>query len=121
MRDLNIEILTSEELRSTLLVKVGGYLDADTVQIFNDRISEDMSEQVDRVILLMRDLIYISSAGIGSIMGWAKRMDESKGSMILVSPSDKVYKILDLLGFTRVLKILEAGDERIRDLGLTDI
>ena len=55
----------------------------------------------------LKQLSYISSAGIGAIMSLLQRLRRSSGNLALLNPSQKVYKILDLLGFTEMFKIID--------------
>lgn len=111
VRSLDLKIIPPDEGGEFLIVEMIGFLDADTVQIFNQRVREHLTDNVQRLILNLKDLVYISSAGIGSMMGWAQWMRENNnGRLILAQPLPKVYKILDLLGFTRVVEIVDSLD-----------
>jgi len=54
-----------------------------------------------------KDLNYISSAGMGIIMGYLDEIREKKGDIKLCSVSERVYEIFDLVGFTDIYDFVE--------------
>ncbi len=111
MRSLELKIHPPDVGGEFLIVELVGYLDADTVQLLNQRVSENITGEVTCLIFQLEQLVYISSAGIGAFMGWAQMLRESGGRLVLVQPSTKIYKILELLGFTRVVDIVNSLEE----------
>lgn len=86
-----------------------GYIDAHTVIEFEKAIHTAIDAGLKHIILDISGLSYISSAGIGAMMGLARKLAQSGGELVLMTPSPKVFAILDGLGFTRIFKI--ADDE----------
>ena len=111
MRSLELKVHPPDAGGEFLIVELIGYLDADTVQILNQRVSESLTEEVTCLIFQLEQLVYISSAGIGAFMGWAQLLRDGGGRLVLVQPSAKIYKILELLGFTRVVDIVDALEQ----------
>lgn len=58
-----------------------------------------------RVILDCAKLDYISSAGLGALIGFARRARENEGDLKLAGLSEKILTIVELLGFDKILKI----------------
>lgn len=86
-----------------------GYIDAHTVIEFERAIHTAIDAGLKFIILDISGLSYISSAGIGAMMGLARKLSQAGGELVLMTPSPKVFAILDGLGFTRIFKI--ADDE----------
>src|SRR5688500_16802901 len=86
-----------------------GYIDAHTVIEFEKAMHASIDSGRNCVILDISGLSYISSAGIGAMMGLARKLGQRGGNLVLLNPSPKVFAILDGLGFTRIFKI--ASDE----------
>jgi anti-sigma B factor antagonist len=57
------------------------------------------------VILDFSSLEYISSAGLGVLMGFIEEVRSDGGDMKFASVPDKIYHVLDLLGFPIVFTI----------------
>lgn len=101
--DLNILLGTKEKIFS--IIELSGYLDAHTVNMFENRLGEILEAGEKHVVLDLRGLNYISSAGIGALMSLTQQLRKNRGDLVLLRPNKKVYKILDLLGFTRIFNV----------------
>jgi len=100
----------------TLVVEVAGFLDAHTVVEFERRMNELIGNGARRIVLDLSKLNYISSAGIGVIMSLVQRLRHDSGDVVLMRPTQKVYKILELLGFTRIFRITASEQEAMAGL-----
>ena len=94
---------------SCVIYDLKGYIDAHTVIEFEKAIYSAIDTGIKCIILDISGLSYVSSAGIGAMMGLARKLGQSGGDLVLLNPSPKVFAILDGLGFTRIFKI--ASDE----------
>jgi len=94
-----------------------GYLDAHTVNDFESFMDESIEKGMHRFLLDVSELNYISSAGIGAIMSLTQRLRRAEGELVLFRPSEKVFKILDKLGFTKIFRLAQSADEARRLLG----
>jgi anti-sigma B factor antagonist len=89
------------------LIELSGQLDAHTAPDF-ERFLEDRvtTEGKSKLILDFSNLEYISSAGLGVLMGLISEVREKSGDMKLIRVPEKIYHVLDLLGFPIVFQIL---------------
>lgn len=92
---------------ATARIRVEGFLDAHTALEFERQMDELFKKQCYNVHVNLQDLSYISSAGIAALMGLTKRCRENEGDLFIHHPTDKVLKILELLGFTRIFTIIQ--------------
>ncbi len=60
-----------------------------------------------------RELDYIGSAGLGALIGFAKQAREHAGDLRLFNVPERIFKIIDLLGFTKVLKVHQTEDDAV--------
>jgi anti-anti-sigma factor len=107
----------AEGLTGIVVVKVSGFLDAHTVDSFERRMDELLEQSQNRLIMDLGALNYMSSAGIGAMMVLLQQLRRRQGDMVIMQPSAKVYKILDLLGFTRIFNITDNRDNALKMLG----
>ena len=107
--DLNVRVEAREKNYS--IIELAGFLDAHTVNTFEAHLDEILQEGPNRIVIDMSQLIYISSAGIGTLMALTQRLRKGMGDMVLLQPNDKVYKILDLLGFTKIFNVALKEEE----------
>lgn len=101
--DLNVRVETSNQSYTT--IELTGFLDAHTVNTFESRIEEIVSSGQRQMVIDLKGLNYISSAGIGALMALTQRLRRESGDMVLLQPNEKVFKILDLLGFTKIFNV----------------
>jgi anti-sigma B factor antagonist len=94
------------------VIELSGQLDAHTAPDF-ERFLEDRvrSERKVRLILDFKDLDYISSAGLGVLMGLIEEVRTQSGDMKLAALPEKIYHVLDLLGFPVVFQIYPNVEE----------
>jgi anti-sigma B factor antagonist len=118
LKPFSIESVESDSSGETgadiLQVRVTGYLDAHTVSTFEKTMEDLLKPDRRRVIMDLADLNYISSAGIGALMVLLQQLRRRQGDMVLLQPSPKVFKILDLLGFTKIFHIAQDRDSAMR-------
>ncbi|MGB9691516.1 MAG: STAS domain-containing protein [Candidatus Sumerlaeaceae bacterium] len=95
-----------------------GYIDAHTVIEFEKAVENVIASGTNRVILEMSALSYVSSAGIGAMMALARKLSQDGGDLVLLSPTQKVYTILEGLGFTKIFKIANTQHEALQKLKL---
>ena len=118
MKPFSIETTEPADGSSQVVeVRVSGYLDAHTVVSFERTMEDLLGRQYHKFILDLADLNYISSAGIGALMVLLQQLRRRQGDMVLLAPSPKVFKVLDLLGFTRVFQIADDRAGALKALG----
>lgn len=97
----------------SVVAEIDGYLDAHTVIGFETQMNSLIEAGARRIIIDLEKLNYISSAGIGALIGLVQRLRRAGGDLVLVRPSQKVHKILNLLGFTEIFRIASNEDEAL--------
>lgn len=102
MKDFHIE----KETRDTVqLVRLGGSLDMYSFPRLETQLNALFQQSQYRIVLDCRDLDYIGSAGLGALIGFAKQAREHHGDLKLLNVPERIYKIIELLGFTKVLQV----------------
>ena len=69
-----------------------------------DEIIEDCVNNYESVILDLKDLNYITSAGLRSILSLHKKMSK-KGGLVIKGINEAILEIFDFTGFTDILNI----------------
>jgi anti-sigma B factor antagonist len=91
-----------------------GHLDAHHVERFEQEIRRIMENRVMRIVINCENLDYISSAGMGVIMGYLDEIREKMGDIKLCCVNNQVYDIFDLVGFTDIYDFLKDENTAIR-------
>ncbi len=84
-----------------------GHLDAHNVERFEKEMLKLIGSEVVNIVVNCKELNYISSAGMGIIMGYLDEIREKGGDIKLCSVDRRVYEIFDLVGFTEIYDFLE--------------
>lgn len=108
MPELSIDV--SELPDNQSLVKLGGFLDAHTFEQLDESLQDIFSSDIYKVIVDLSGVEYISSAGAGVFIGSLALAQEKGGNIILVSPTENVQEVFDLLGLSQIFTICENID-----------
>jgi len=95
---------------TTVIVKPFKTLDNNNAHEMVDIITAVQEEGYKMIIVDMSDLEFLSSAGVGSILGTIENSREAGGDIILCSVPDSINHILEVLDLTDYLTIRESKD-----------
>ena len=102
MKDFRID----HEMRGAVeIVRLTGSLDMYSFPRLETQLTTLFQQGHFAVLLDCRDLDYIGSAGLGALIGFAKQSREKGGDLKLLNVPERIYKIIELLGFTKVLQV----------------
>ncbi|MFH1359531.1 MAG: STAS domain-containing protein [Candidatus Omnitrophota bacterium] len=88
-------------------VDLSGSLDSETYQQLEEELNELIDEKTKAVILDMKGVDYISSAGIGVIMGAQKALKNKFATLTLVNLQPQIKKVLDVMKILPVIDIFD--------------
>ena len=86
-----------------LIISLAGRLDTNTALDLEKELSS--LDNVKKLIFDLRNLEYISSAGLRIILSCQKTM-ANKGEMIIKNPTDNVKEVFEITGFADILTIV---------------
>ena len=89
---------------NTLNLKIIGRLDTNTAPELEKNIKGEV-EAATSINLDLKDLDYISSAGLRTVLVLHKSMTSKKGSLVVLHPKDEVMEVFDMTGFSSFLSI----------------
>lgn len=87
----------------TLTIKVSGRLDTATAPQLDEELKESI-EGVEKLVMDLEDLEYISSAGLRVLLSAQKTMNK-QGTMEVTGVNDAVMEIFEVTGFSEILTI----------------
>ena len=102
MKDFRIE---KEAHGKVQLLHLSGSLDMYSFSRLESQINSFFQQGQYWIVLDCRDLDYIGSAGLGALIGFAKQAREHSGDVKLLNVPERVFKIIELLGFSKVLQV----------------
>jgi anti-sigma B factor antagonist len=110
MAEFNATIINKGEVS---IINLAGFLDAHTAPALENKFTELIDQSKFKIVVNFKDLVYISSAGLGVFMAYIEKVRNNDGDIKLTSMSDKVFNIFDLLGFPLLYEIFDSEDEAI--------
>lgn len=97
-----------------VILSLQGQLDAHTAPEFERILEQHLRDQrQNSFILNFKDLDYISSAGLGVLMGLIEEVRAKGGDIRLCELPEKIFHVLDLLGFPVVFRIFSTTEEAV--------
>jgi anti-anti-sigma factor len=105
--------LNEERLDEVTALSVKGRIDSTTAAQFGQRLDAVVAVPSGRLVVDLRDLDYISSAGFRVLLVAAKRADETGSRLVLCGLSSKVRQLFDVGGFLDLFSITASRDEAI--------
>ena len=102
MKDFRIE---REARGNVQLIRLTGSLDMYSFPRLETQINTLFQQNQFAVLLDCRELDYVGSAGLGALIGFAKQAREKGGDVKLLNVPERIFKIIELLGFTKVLQV----------------
>jgi anti-sigma B factor antagonist len=91
--------------KNTLVINPGKVLDNNNAHEMADAISTAQAEGYKHIILDMRELEFLSSAGVGSILSAVDISRGKGGDIVLCNASEKILHILEVLDLLDYLTI----------------
>ncbi|MGA2138029.1 MAG: STAS domain-containing protein [Verrucomicrobiia bacterium] len=110
MKELRIE---REPRGLVQIIRLSGSLDMYSFPRLEGQLRTLFQEGQYCVVLDCGGLDYVGSAGLGALIGFAKQAREHNGDVRLLNVPDRVYKIIELLGFTKVLRVHNTEEDAL--------
>ncbi len=95
--------IKKEMENNDLLVSLQGRLDTGTAPDLENALKDEM-DNVKSLTIDMKELEYISSAGLRVLLSLQKTMNK-QGSMVIKNVSEEIMEIFEITGFTDILTI----------------
>jgi anti-sigma B factor antagonist len=113
MADLSIQV---RDIDGVAVMQPEGFVNAHTVRQFEIALEELVQSGRFTILLDCERLNYISSAGLGAIMGLIEPIREHGGDILLCNLQRNVYSIFETLGFTQLYRVFGSREEALHAL-----
>jgi anti-anti-sigma factor len=105
--NLNVQTLND----NSVLIIPGQALDNSNAHLMVDAITSAQAGGVKNIIIDMAELEFLSSAGVGAILGTIETSREAGGDIVLCSVPDSIRHVLDVLDLTDFLTIADDREQ----------
>ena len=107
----------AEEHRGDItIVEIKGRIDSNTAKTFGERLTGLIKAGRMRVVVDLKHLVYISSAGFRALLVAGQLAEETKGTLALCGLSSEVQRLFDLGAFTDLFVIYGSREEGLTKL-----
>jgi anti-sigma B factor antagonist len=108
-----MEILT-KEMKRVSMVTVSGRVDSNTAPDFDKALQVLINAGRSNIVVDMKGVEYLSSAGLRALVSAAKASKHSGGDVRIAQPSQRVKEVMGLAGLTAIFMIY---DELVEAVG----
>ena len=104
MQNITVTASTHPLYKDITLISVRGFIDTNTAPEFEKTFQKVLAENKFSLIIDLKEVNYISSAGWGIFVGEIRRIRSQKGNLFLVGMCPEVTEAYELLEFETILK-----------------
>lgn len=87
-----------------LTIELEGRLDTNTAPELEASFGESVAE-ANSVLLDLKELVYLSSAGLRVILSMQKKMNSKGGKMVVKNVNETIMEVFEITGFADILTI----------------
>lgn len=103
---MSAHVINKNQLNDdTMIIEPGRLLDNENAENLSSLLSEIRSKGFCHIIIDMKNLEFISSAGVGAILGSIEMFREAKGDIILCNARENIIHVLDVLDIKDYLTV----------------
>lgn len=108
---MSLEIEIHAEPHEGKRVSLAGSLDTDTANQLQEKIDHEIDSSVHMVIMDLKRLQFLSSAGLRVIFKTKKKMDEHHGKFLLLNLQPQVRKVFDIIKALDGMNVFKSQEE----------
>ncbi len=98
----------------TLLVVEGVIKLGESAQFFAQTLDRSLANDDGHVVIDFSRINYIDSTGIGELVGYLGRFGDQSRKLILVNPSERITKLLEVARLAPLFPIYDSTEEAMR-------
>ncbi|MEW6516417.1 MAG: STAS domain-containing protein [candidate division FCPU426 bacterium] len=117
MEGIQISVENSGINQEVGVVKIAGYIDTTTSSELERVIQGLLREQRYKIVIDLKNVEYISSAGWGIFISEIKNIRTHRGDLKLACMSETVNEVYELLEFATILTATASVDDAVRSFG----
>jgi len=95
------------------VLEVGGEIDVYTAPRLRQTLIDLVEGGATDIVVDMERVDFLDSTGLGVLVGGLKRVKDKDGTMKLVANQDRILKIFDITGLSKVFPMFGSLDEAL--------
>ena len=109
--ELGLEVDDSRQPYAVVSVK--GEVDVYTAPRLREKLVELVSQGRHQVVVDLEGVDFLDSTGLGVLVGGLKRLRSHDGDLTLVCTHQRILKVFEITGLTKVFSIFTSVDEAV--------
>jgi anti-anti-sigma factor len=105
--------IKDKQVDGVLIISLAGSIDAMTAPKITEFIQEQIAKGHTKLVADLNGVDYTSSAGLRVLLGAIKETRSQSGDLRLTGVQHDVLKVLNLSGFTNILKMFDTVDSAV--------
>lgn len=107
-------IIEKLQLEGATLLRVEGVIKlGQSASFFADALQRVLEEEGGHVVIDLSKINMIDSTGIGELVGYLARFRDRRRELILVNPSDRIRRLLEVAHLSEMFPIYETVDDAV--------
>jgi len=111
--DMNLDLETSTQ-GDTSVISLRGEIDVYTAPRLRQALIDLVSQGATDIVVDMDKVDFLDSTGLGVLVGGLKRVKSNDGDLRLVVTQDRIMKIFDITGLSKVFPIHGSLDDALQ-------
>ena len=112
--------ISTTPFENVTAVAVKGRVDSTTADGLTSRLSELVKSGASRLVIDLKEVSYISSAGFRTLLITARAVGQASGKLVLCGITGDLQRLFDLSGFSELFTILPNRDDALAKLRTAD-
>ncbi len=110
----NIVVLSLGANKNSNMVSGEVELDVDNNYLLIEAVEEELSQGKNKIILQLKNVIYVDSSGLGAIFDSYKQVVEKDGQLKILNPNIDVKRVLDITKISKKIDIFNNEEEALK-------
>lgn len=108
---MELSITQSGDARGWWAVAAAGEIDIASASQLDEALDAAVSAGHTRIAVDLRDVSFMDSTGLRSLITVDRRLNELNGALALVAPGGAARRLLEVAGVTGVLRIVDSIED----------
>jgi anti-sigma B factor antagonist len=105
--------IDTASLNAVTSVTVKGRVDSSTADKLRAHLAGVIQSGCARLVIDLKEVAYISSAGFRTLLITARSVDQAKGKLVLCGVAGEVKRLFDIASFTELFTIMPNRDDAV--------
>lgn len=105
--------ITENNVDEVIVVSLTGSLDGHTYMKLESFLNDKLEANINRFVVVLRDVKYIASAGVGVLINFMRQCQEQEGALEVAEPSDSVSEVMQILGLDALMTLHKNTDAAV--------